>query len=299
MKLFVLGNVAVDKMFYVKNFPRIGETILSTKNIKDFGGKGFNQSISASRIGAKISFWTYLGIDNFSKNILTTLEKEEISTKNIFTTDCKTDESIIIVNEKGENYIISSISNVCSIDLNYTNKMLKGIKEGDSLLLQGNLKKEITHQTIKVAYKKKVRIFLNASPITYDNLDILHYIDTLIVNETEQKQLTKSNNVNKGNKFLLENGVKNIITTKGKEGIIYTSKNNTFCINSPKVDTLDSTGAGDVFCGSLVAFILKGYDYKKSCEKAIKLASLSVTKYGTYLSIPNRDEIDDVENTTN
>ena len=69
------------------------------------------------------------------------------------------------------------------------------------------------------------------------------------------------------------------------------SKTNTFSINSPKVNTLDSTGAGDVFCGSLVAFILKGSDYKNSCKKAIELASLSVTKFGTYLSIPNRDEI--------
>ncbi len=185
------------------------------------------------------------------------------------------------------------------MDLNFSNNMLKKIKGGDSLLLQGNLKKEITQQTIKLAYKKKVRIFLNASPITYDYLDILPYIDTLIVNENEHKQLTNNNNFNKGNKFFLDNGVKNIITTQGKKGIIYSSKNDTFSISSPKVSTLDSTGAGDVFCGSLVAYILKGYDYRVSCEKAIKLASISVTKYGTYLSIPNRDEIADVNNLTN
>ena len=298
MNLFVFGNIAIDKIYYVKEFPFIGETILSTKYIKDFGGKGFNQSISAARIGVNISFWTYLGIDNFKK-IITTLEKEEISTKNIFTSDFKNDESIVVVNEKGDNYIISSIKNLCSMDLNFSNNMLKKIKGGDSLLLQGNLKKEITQQTIKLAYKKKVRIFLNASPITYDYLDILPYIDTLIVNENEHKQLTNNNNFNKGNKFFLENGVKNIITTQGKKGIIYSSKNDTFSISSPKVSTLDSTGAGDVFCGSLVAYILKGYDYRVSCEKAIKLASISVTKYGTYLSIPNRDEIADVNNLMN
>ncbi len=298
MNLFVFGNIAIDKIYYVKEFPFIGETILSTKYIKDFGGKGFNQSVSAARIGVNISFWTYLGIDNFKK-IITTLEKEEISTKNIFTSDFKNDESIVVVNEKGDNYIISSIKNLCSMDLNFSNNMLKKIKGGDSLLLQGNVKKEITQQTIKLAYKKKVRIFLNASPITYDYLDILPYIDTLIVNENEHKQLTNNNNFNKGNNFFLENGVKNIITTQGKKGVIYASKNKTFSISSPKVSALDSTGAGDVFCGSLVAYILKGYDYRISCEKAMKLASISVTKYGTYLSIPNRDEIADVNNLTN
>ena len=291
MKLFVLGNVGIDKIYYVKKFPVIGETILSTKEITNFGGKGFNQSIAAARIETKISFWTYLGADKSKNNIISTLEKENISTKKIFITDYKTDESIIIVNEKGDNFIISSSSSVRSIDLNYANNMLKEIKEGDSLLLQGNLKKEITNHTIKKAYKKKVRVFLNASPITYDYLDILRYVDTLIVNETEHRQLTNHNSVNLGNKYLLETGVNNIIITKGKAGVIYISKTNTFSINSPKVNTLDSTGAGDVFCGSLVAFILKGSDYKNSCKKAIELASLSVTKFGTYLSIPNRDEI--------
>ena len=56
MNLFVLGNIAIDKIYYVKKFPFIGETILSTKYITDFGGKGFNQSISAARIGVNISF---------------------------------------------------------------------------------------------------------------------------------------------------------------------------------------------------------------------------------------------------
>ena len=90
-----------------------------------------------------------MGIDNFKK-IITTLEKEEISTKNIFTSDFKNDESIVVVNEKGDNYIISSIKNLCSMDLNFSNNMLKKIKGGDSLLLQGNVKKEITLPVIEI-----------------------------------------------------------------------------------------------------------------------------------------------------
>ena len=69
MKLFVLGNIGLDKIFYVKKFPIIGETILSKKDISDIGGKGFNQSISAARLGIKISFWSSLGSDNCKKRI--------------------------------------------------------------------------------------------------------------------------------------------------------------------------------------------------------------------------------------
>jgi ribokinase len=294
MKLFVLGNVGIDKFYYVKKFPLNGETILSNRVIKDIGGKGFNQAVAAARVGTKISFWTYLGVDKFNKNILSILKKENISTKNIFVTDYKSDESIIVVNEKGDNYIISSCNNALLIDLDYANNMLKEMRDGDSILLQGNLKKEITYLSVKESYKKKVKVFLNASPITHDYLELLPYVDTLIINETENKQLTNHKNISAGNKYLLKNGVKNIITTKGKDGIIYSSYAKKFCIKSPKVNVVDTTGAGDVFCGSLVAFLLKGNDYEESCNKAIKLASLSATIFGTYLSIPNGYEIANV-----
>jgi len=287
MKLFVLGNVGIDRFYYVKKFPFNGETILSTKEIDDIGGKGFNQSIAAARVGIKISFWSYLGEDIYNKKIISILKKENISTKNITITDYKTDASVIIVNEKGENYIISSCNNVQAIGLDYANNMLKQIKDGDSLLLQGNLKKEITYQILKLSYKKKVKTFLNASPITYDYLHILPYVDTLIINETENKVLTNFKDIVSGNKYLLKSGVKNIITTKGKNGITYTSNDKTFSLSSPKINAVDTTGAGDVFCGSCVAFLMKGHDYKESCMKAMELASLSATKFGTYLSIPN------------
>ena len=98
MNLFVLGNVANDSLYYVNKYPKSGETILAKKVIKDIGGKGFNQAVSARRAGVNVSFWTCIGSDEVSEKILKILEKEEISTNSILRQDSNTDESIIIIN---------------------------------------------------------------------------------------------------------------------------------------------------------------------------------------------------------
>ena len=287
MNLFVLGNVANDSLFYVNKYPKSGETILAKKVIKDIGGKGFNQAVSARRAGVNVSFWTCIGSDEVSEKILKILEKEEISTNSILRQDAHIDESIIIINNDGRNYIVSNCHNAESIDHNYVKLMFNSMKEGDALLIQGNLKEDVTHFCVKKAFKKNIKVFLNASPISFDYPKILPYVETLIINESENKKLSKSKKIDIGNKILLDMGVSNVITTKGDRGLIYSSKNNEYSFKAAKVDVVDTTGAGDVFCGTLAAYICLGKNYKDSCLKSMKLASLSVKKCGTYLSIPS------------
>ena len=288
MNLFVLGNVANDSLYYVNKYPKSGETILAKKIIKDLGGKGFNQAVSARRAGVNVSFWTCIGSDEVSENILKILEKEEIPTNSILRQDTHIDESIIIINNVGRNYIVSSCHNAESIDHNYVKIMFNSIKEGDALLIQGNLKEDVTHFCVKKAFKKKIKVFLNASPISFDYPKILPYIETLIVNESENKKLSNSKKIEIGNKILLDMGVSNVITTKGDRGLIYSSRNNEYSFKAAKVDVVDTTGAGDVFCGTLAAYICLGKNYKDSCLKSMNLASLSVKECGTYLSIPSK-----------
>ena len=114
------------------------------------------------------------------------------------------------------------------------------------------------------------------------------HVETLIINESENKKLSKSKNIELGNKILLDMGVSNVITTKGDRGLIYSSRMNEFSFNATKVDVVDTTGAGDVFCGTLVAYICIGNNYKDACLKSMNIASLSVKKRGTYMSIPSK-----------
>jgi len=296
MILFVLGNVANDSLYYVNKYPKSGETILAKKVLKDIGGKGFNQAVAARRTGANVSFWTCTGSDEVSEKILKILEKEEIQTNSILRQDAHADESIIIINNDGRNYIVSNCHNAESIDQNYVKFMFNSMKEGDALLIQGNLNEDVTHFCVFKAFKKKIKVFLNASPISFDYPKILPYVETLIVNESENKKLSNSKKIEIGNKILLEMGVSNVITTKGDRGLIYSSRNNEYSFKAAKVDVVDTTGAGDVFCGTLAAYICLGNNYKDSCLKSMNLASLSVKEFGTYLSIPSKKIVNSIKN---
>lgn len=291
MTLFVLGNVAIDSFYYLKKFPISGETVIAEKNLKDIGGKGFNQVVTASRLGLGVSFWTYIGSDEISKNIFKILEKEKIGSGNILKHNKYTDESIIFINDKGNNYIVSNCLNALSIDKKFVEKMLNSMKKGDSLLLQGNLNEVVTNFCVIEAFKKKIKIFLNASPICFDYKKILPLIDTLIINETENKILSNADRAEIGNKILLDIGISNVVTTKGEKGLILSSNQYDYFLEPPKVEAVDTTGAGDVFCGALTALVCLGNSYKDSCLRAMNIASLSVMKFGTYMSIPTKKQI--------
>tara|TARA_B100000700_G_C14978520_1_gene825146 strand:- start:724 stop:1635 length:912 start_codon:yes stop_codon:yes gene_type:complete len=291
MILYVLGNVAKDSFYYLENFPRTGETIISGNTIKDIGGKGFNQLIAASRLGVEVSFWTYTGSDETSEKIFEILDSEEISTENIFKQNNHSDESIIFINNEGKNYIVSNCINVLGIDMDYVKNMISTMKKEDVLLLQGNLKKEVTLFCVTEAFRKKIKIFLNASPICFDYKEIFPFVETLIINEIENKKLSDSDSTEIGNKILLDFGISNVITTQGEKGLLYSSSKDDFFFESPKKNVVDTTGAGDIFCGILTASICLGKNYKESCLNAMNIASLSVNRYGTYKSIPSKKEV--------
>ena len=154
-----------------------------------------------------------------------------------------------------------------------------------------SFKKAVKPENIKEAFKRKIKIFLNASPICFDYKKIFPFIETLIINELENKKLSNSKNTEVGNKILLDYGISNVITTKGNKGLLYTSKKEEFFFESPKGSVVDTTGAGDVFCGSLTASICLGNSYRESCLNAMNIATMSVKKFGTYMSIPSKREV--------
>ena len=133
MTLFVLGNVAIDSFYYLKKFPISGETVIAEKNLKDIGGKGFNQVVTASRLGLGVSFWTYIGSDEISKNVFKILEKEELGSENILKHNNYTDECIIFINDKGNNYIVTNCLNALSIDKKFVETNLVDLIKSQDL----------------------------------------------------------------------------------------------------------------------------------------------------------------------
>lgn len=295
MKLLVIGNITIDKIYRVNQFPKPGETILTQKKRVNLGGKGLNQSIIAARSGLeKVEFISSIGERNKNQNkkVQSYLKENNVKSKLMKKNDY-TDESIILTNQQGENIIISTDKVTKKIKPKDVNPHLEKLKSQDGVLLQGNLSKNTTEYCIKKAHEKNAEIIINLAPAEYKLKKVWDKIGYLIVNEEESKTLTGKSYPKEAIKYLISESVKNVIITLGSKGVIYATEKDTQIekISSPNVKVIDTTGAGDTFAGVFTAGLFMFSNIKASCKWAVRAASITVTREGTSQAFPSKKEI--------
>ena len=284
MKILNFGSINKDFFYSVNDFVQPGETISSiTYNIK-IGGKGLNQSVGISKAGQKIY---HAGIINKDDTfILDKLKKWNINCENILLSNNPTGHAIIQVDKKGENSIIIHGGANHDVDIKFIKSVLSKFDSGDILVLQNEINniKEI----IDRAHHKKMKIVFNPAPFNNEILSYdLNKISTLILNQTEGEALSKEKKLD-GILKVLNSKFNNteIILTLGEKGSFYSFKDELLKIKAHKLDTVDTTGAGDTFIGYYVAGIASKMNTKDNLNRASEAAALATTKLGGAESIP-------------
>ena len=297
-KLLVIGSSNTDLIARVKYFPAPGETIEGMSYMEARGGKGANQALAAHRLGGDVCFITCLGDDSNGKNALEYYKKEglEISSAKIVK-DTPSGTAIILVDESGENCIVINPGANNMLSPSYIMAVEDKIIESDIIVLQ----MEIPYETVKIicAFGKKhgKKVILNVAPARELEEDILKNIDILIVNEIEAETISgkklevlgKEGIVDK----LLSMGPTTVILTLGKAGSYIKNSNMEKHISAFKVEALDTTAAGDTFCGALAARLSKNEDWGEVLTFASAAAALCVTKMGAQPSVPTEQEVFD------
>ena len=284
MKILNFGSINKDFFYSVNDFVQPGETISSiTYNIK-IGGKGLNQSVGISKAGQNIY---HAGIINKDDTfILDMLKKWNINCENILLSNNPTGHAIIQVDKKGENSIIIHGGANHDVDIKFIKSVLSKFDSGDILVLQNEINniKEI----IDRAHHKKMKIVFNPAPFNNEILSYdLNKISTLILNQTEGEALSKEKKLD-GILKVLNSKFNNteIILTLGEKGSLYSFKNELLKIKAHKLDTVDTTGAGDTFIGYYVAGIASKKSKKDNLNRASEAAAIATTKLGAAESIP-------------
>ena len=284
MKILNFGSINKDFFYSVNDFVQPGETISSiTYNIK-IGGKGLNQSVGISKAGQKIY---HAGIINRDDTfILDKLKKWNINCENILLSNNPTGHAIIQVDKKGENSIIIHGGANHDINIKFIKSVLSKFDSGDILVLQNEINnlKEI----IDRAHHKKMKIVFNPAPFNNEILSYdLNKISTLILNQTEGEALSKEKKPD-GILKVLNSKFNNteIILTLGEKGSLYSFKDELLKIKAHKLDTVDTTGAGDTFIGYYVAGIASKMNKKDNLNRASEAAAIATTKLGAAESIP-------------
>lgn len=293
MKILNFGSLNIDIFFRVENIVKPGETISAKSIEKRPGGKGLNQSVALSKSFENVYHAGSVGDDGVF--LIDYLKSENINTKYIKKSDKLTGNAIIQVDDKGENSIVLYKGANFDNDKKFIDEVLNDFSKDDILLLQNEISS--MKYLIDNAYEKGMKIVLNPSPITDEIKEFdFNKIDLLLVNEIESKDIANKDNIDESiNYFMATYPNINLIVTLGSKGSIFVNKNEKIKQEGIKVESVDSTGAGDTFTGFFVSYFYQGKNVR-DCLKFASLASaLSVTKSGASISIPSLCDVKEFE----
>lgn len=298
--ILILGSYNIDLSTTVESFPKPGETVIGLGFQKGPGGKGSNQAIAVSRLGGNAAFAGCVGDDVFGKEALEMFEEEGIDIQYLsIDSQMSTGTAVITVDESGENQIVVTPGANYSLLKDYVESNVDFDRIG-WLLVQLEVPFATVKRAVELAAEKGVKTILNPAPVSKEIFEILPLVDILTPNETEAEVLTgipvKSiEGAKKAAKSILNKGAKAVVITLGANGVLVATEDIDGDvyehIPSIKVNTIDTTGAGDCFNGALAVALSEGKALKEAASFAVKAAAKSVQKKGAGDSMPFRNEL--------
>lgn len=296
-KIVVIGSSNTDMVIKTDRFSLPGETVIGGPFIMNSGGKGANQAVAVARMGGDVSFITKTGNDVFGKQAIESFKAEGIETEYVFSDpDNPSGVAIISVDASGENCIIVAPGANNNLTVRDIEKARAEIENADILLMQLEIPVETVEYAAEIAASKGVRVMLNPAPAQSLSARLLQHLDIITPNETEAEVLSgiKVNDWDSARaaaRKISEKGVRIVIITLGSLGALIKEGKQYFEVSSEEVNVVDTTAAGDTFCGTLGVGLSEGKSIRDAAEMACKAAAITVTRMGAQSAIPYRNEI--------
>lgn len=292
----VIGSSNTDLISKLENFPKPGETVVGKSFMQAMGGKGGNQALAAHRLGGDVQFVTCLGKDANGENTLKYYKNQNLDVSRIFRVDeVPSGTAMIWVDGKGENSIVINPGANDRFSPKDIDTIEDIIAEAYMVVVQMEIPFKTIERICEMAYENSTKILLNAAPAHKLGSIILKRIDVLVVNETEAEVISGMKISSYGEEAIVDRlrelGPEVVIMTMGKKGCFFKDGQNTLYIPSFKVESVDSTAAGDVFCGAIATELSRGREWVETLEFATAASALCVMRLGAQPSIPNELEV--------
>ncbi len=296
MKVLVAGSSNIDLVARVNSFPVPGETIGGARFMQNLGGKGANQAVAAARMGGDVTFVTSLGNDVYAGSIRETIAREGINTGNIVEDPSNpTGTAIILVAASGENCIVVAPGANYSLTSDSIPGLDALIDDADIIVMQAEIPYETNRFIAQRASSKGKKVLFNPAPACHIDRGFMQAISILVVNETEASFISgidyDGDNIDVIADALIESGAPEVVITLGSRGVYMKNTDTTIRIPARKVNVVDTTAAGDTFCGALAVMCAGRSIDRDALEFANTAASLAVTRAGAIPSIPYLDEV--------
>jgi ribokinase len=295
--VLVAGAINTDLVARVAKAPDAGETVTGSTFAIFGGGKGANQAIAAARSGAPTAMFGALGDDDFGRQRRADLDGEGIDTDSVArsTTAASGVALIVVEEETGQN----RISYVPGATMTLTPEQARAtVERVRPVVVLTTLEPplETLDALLDASKQRGATIVLNATPEAIGARPLLDRIDVLVVNETEAEDLlgkaVSAANGEEAARSLAELGPGTVVVTLGAAGAAVAHGGQTASFPAPRVDVVDTTGAGDAFCGAFAADLARGLDPYLAARTGVVAGSLATTVPGAYPGIPRREAIE-------
>lgn len=296
-RVMVVGSIVMDVAVRLKRQPRSGETVFGTDAGLFLGGKGFNQAVAARRAGAHVAMAGRVGDDPFGAAFVAAFDREGINHDSVVVDPLTgTGIAVPMVDESGQNSIIIVPRANALVSADTIAACEAGIRAADVLMLQMEINPEASLAAAQIAAAASVPVLWNPAPLGEAPARFFEFTSILVANEIEAAGLTGSAvndaaTAERAAYSLHERGIAVVVVTLGNRGLVALSEVGVEVLSAHHVPVIDTTGAGDAFCGALAAELAAGAELETALRFANAAGALAVTRLGAEPSLPAREAI--------
>ncbi len=288
------GSINTDLVARVRRAPDAGETISGESFAIFGGGKGANQTLASVRSGVATTIVGAVGDDDFGRQRLADLRVDNVDVESVrVLDDFPSGVAMITVEEGGENRIVYVPGATLGVTAADTAAAVARVRP-TAILTTLELPAEAIQALIDQGRAIGATIVLNATPEPAAGAELARQADVLIVNESEARELlgwgSDENDWSSAASELRERGPQTVVITLGGEGVLVLGQRE-WRLPALKVEVVDTTGAGDAFCGAFAAQIAQGAEVDRAAQIGVIAGAIAVTREGAQPSQPTWAEI--------
>jgi ribokinase len=296
--VFVVGSINQDFVLSVERRPAPGETVTDARLATHNGGKGANQAAAAALLGAGVTFLGRVGDEGFGEPLVRALAEKGVDTNLVEEVpDSSTGTAFITVTPDGENAITVAPGANRRLTVEDVDAASGTIGEAKVLVVQMEIPPEVVRRAVEVASANETRALVNLAPPFEVPQALLEKLDPLVLNEHEAafllgERVEGVDRALSAASELSDLGPRSVVVTVGEEGAVFANGASAEHLTAPRVEVVDTTGAGDAFVGALAARLADDAPLEDAVAYAVRAGAAAVTKEGAQGALPTPDVVE-------
>ena len=290
----VVGSLNQDIVARVPRHPRPGETVLGSEHFVAAGGKGANQAVAAARLGRPVAMVGRVGDDDAGRTLLSGLVADGVDVSGVqVDSEVGTGLALITLDDDAENTIVVSPGANGRVGASDVDAAADQVRNATVLLVQLEIPMDAVVRATELATGTVV---LNPAPARPLPDEVLANVDVLVPNRSELAALagcaepTTPAEAAAAAAILL--GPPAIVVTLGADGaLVFAGEGEAIAVPAPRINPVDTVGAGDAFCGALADALVRGEDLVAAARWAVNAGAVAATRRGAQPSLPTVAEI--------